>query len=87
MVDLTTIKPKLDLFARLPAETIAIDLAGVIAVRGGNWQDLCPEGGDGCWEGALNGLTNQLSPLKTKAHTQAYFSLRGIAGKWLGETQ
>ncbi len=49
MVALTTFKLKPDLFARLPAETMAIDLAGVIAVRRRNWQDLCPGGGDGCW--------------------------------------
>lgn len=48
MVELTTFKPKPDLFARLPTETMAIDLAGEIAVRRGNWQDLCPKGGDGC---------------------------------------
>lgn len=49
MVALTTFKLKPDLFARLPAETMAIDLAGVIAVRRRNWLDLCPGGGDGCW--------------------------------------
>jgi len=48
MVALTTFKLKPDLFARLPEETMAIDLAEVIAVRRHNWQDLCPGGGDGC---------------------------------------
>lgn len=49
MVELSTFNPKPNLFARLPAGTMAIDLAWVIAVCRGNWQDLCPEGGDGCW--------------------------------------
>lgn len=76
MVELTTLKQKPDLFARLPTETMAIDLAGVIAARRGNWQDLCPEGGDGCW-----GSTKWLNkPAFTPSKLKAYFSYVALLG-------
>lgn len=72
MVALTTFKLKPDLFARLPAETMAIDLAEVIAVLRRNWQDLCPGGGDGCWGSAKSLNKPAFIPSKKKKTAFVY---------------